>query len=343
MNEIDRLTVAECGEFRLIERLVESLPSDVVNGSRMHLAIGDDAAAWTPSPGTCSVISTDALIEGVHFRLDWTDWSSLGHKMLAVNLSDIAAMGASPVLATITLGLTGSERVESLVELYRGTVNLARRHRLVIAGGDIVRSPDAITLAVTVVGEADPERLLTRSGARPGDLIGVTGTLGASAAGLALLRDATERASAKTAELLIGAHLRPIPRVELGRLLGHAGATSAMDLSDGLLGDLPKILVASDVSAEIDEEAVPMLPAIRALFPGRFRDLVLSGGEDYELLFTVRADHWTGLHQAAKEVGSTITAIGRVIPAGSGSPEIHLVRADGSRRVAAAGAFDHFA
>ncbi len=338
----DSVTVAELGEFALIERLVSSLPPEVVAGPRLLHGAGDDAAVWAPAPGEISVITTDTLVDTIHFRLDWTDWASLGHKMLAVNLSDIAAMGAQPVLATVTLGLTGSERVDDLVALYGGMVGLAARHRVVIAGGDIVRSPAAITLAVTAVGEVDPDRLLVRSGATEGDLVGVSGTLGASAAGLALLEDTSGLRAAKTAELLVGAHLRPIPRVELGRVLAHHGATSAMDLSDGLLGDLPRILVASGVSAEVDEYRIPILPAIRALFPDRFREFALRGGEDYELLFTIPPERWEALAEAAKEIGSTITSIGRVVPVDGATPDLWIVAPDGSKSVATAGAFDHF-
>lgn len=341
MNDLEGLTVAAVGEFQLIERLLASLPPDIVTGPHVLHGAGDDGAVWRSSSNRPCVITTDMLVENVHFRLDWTDWMSLGHKMLAVNLSDIAAMGADPVLATVSLGLTGSERIENLVELYQGMIDLAVRHHVVIAGGDIVRSPKAVTLAVTVIGETDPGRLLLRSGAQAGDLIGVSGTLGASAAGLALLEDTTGLRSARTAGLLIDAHLRPIPRVELGRLLARAGATSGMDLSDGLLGDLPKILVASGVSAEIEEAQIPILPAIQALFPDRFREFGLSGGEDYELLFTVSPDRWKALQLGARGIGSTLTAIGRVIAVESASPEIQLVAPDGSRSVAA-GAFDHF-
>jgi thiamine-monophosphate kinase len=338
----NQLTVAELGEFRLIDRLVESLPSEIVARPHLSIGVGDDAAVWSPTPGRLCVITTDTLIEDVHFRPAWTDWRSLGHKMLAVNLSDIAAMGAEPVVATVTLGLTGSELVEDLVTLYLGMADLAVGHRLVIAGGDIVRSPSAVTLSVTVVGETDPGYLLTRNGARAGDLIAVSGTLGASAAGLALLEDTSGLKSARTAGLLIGAHLRPIPRIELGNLLARSGATSAMDLSDGLLGDLPKILVASRVSAEIHENQVPILPSVRALFPDRFQEFMLSGGEDYELLFTVPPGFWKSLAQEAKRIGSTITVIGRVIPIDGADPEVYLISPNESRRAVDASAFDHF-
>src|SRR5262249_31774129 len=155
-----------------------SLPEEVRTGPGVDLGIGDDAAIWRPEYGERVVITTDSLVEGVHFRLDWTDWESLGHKMLAVNISDLAAMGAMPRLAVITLGLTGSERIEELQALYRGAGMVAQANAMVIAGGDIVRSLHGVVLHVTALGSTRGDRVLTRAGARVGDVIGVSGTLG---------------------------------------------------------------------------------------------------------------------------------------------------------------------
>lgn len=338
MSGTDQLTVAEVGEFALIERLVASLPSEVVAGPRLLHGAGDDAAVWKPAPGKVSVITTDTLVDGVHFRLDWTDWASLGHKLLAVNISDIAAMGAQPRIATVMLGLTGNELVSDVESLYAGAGALASLHGVVIAGGDVVRVPNDVTLGVTVLGDVPPGRAITRAGARPGNLIVVSGTLGASAAGLALLERRTDPGT--TGPLLIAAHLRPNPRVALGLILHQRGVTAAMDLSDGLLGDLPKILDASGVSAEIDIDRVPVLPAVHALFPDEFEQLALRGGEDYELLLTVPPDRFDDLRHHAHEVGSTLTPIGRVI-ATQGEPTLTSLR-DGVPADADPGAFDHF-
>ena len=207
---------------------------------------------------------------------------------------------------------------------------LARRLGMTIAGGDIVRSPQGLVLHVTALGETRGRRVLTRSGANAGDLIGVTGTLGASAAGLRLLGlDADDpRRRAATADQLIEAHLRPEPRVALGAALLEHGATSAMDLSDGLLGDLPKILAASGVAARLDEGAIPVAAAVRALFPDEWLDLALRGGEDYELLFTAPRHAWDAIEAAARQAGGTVTAIGEIVARGSGRSEY---RACGSR------------
>lgn len=336
----DALTVREIGEFGLIARLDAVVRETIGERERIDLGIGDDAAIWLPSPAAASVITTDALVEDVHFRLDWMDWRSLGHKMLAVNLSDIAGMGATPILATITLALTGDERVADLEELYRGAAGLAAPHGIAIAGGDIVRTPGPLTLSVTVVGEGQP--LLRRSGARPGDRIVVSGTLGAAAAGLHLLETDDRRRQAATAELLMAAHLRPNPRIALGMLLAREGATAAMDISDGLLGDLPKLLAASGVAASIDAQRVPVLPAVRALFPDAWGDLALRGGEDYELLATVPAGRAGQIIASASTIGATLTEIGEVVPRQDDGALLTLVELDGARRTIPAGAWDHF-
>jgi thiamine-monophosphate kinase len=310
----------------------------------LQLGIGDDAAVWQPTPGAQVVVTTDSLVEGVHFRRDWTDWESLGHKTLAVNVSDLAAMGAIPILAVISLGLDGGERIVDLQNLYSGLGSLARRLGMTIAGGDIVRSPRGLILHVTAIGETRGQRVLTRSGANPGDLIGATGTLGASAAGLGLLgldhNDPRRRAA--TADQLIEAHLRPEPRVALGAALLKFGATSAMDLSDGLLGDLPKILAASGVAARLDEETIPVAAAVRALFPDEWVALALRGGEDYELLFTAPRRNWDAIDRAAREAGGTVTAIGEITVRESGLPTIVIESRDGTRRSVSVGAYDHF-
>lgn len=333
--------VREVGEFGLIAELQGTLPDHLQSSGAVSLGIGDDAAAWQPTPGMTSVITTDTLVQDIHFRLDWTDWRSLGFKMLAVNLSDVAAMGASPVLAVVSLGLTGDEMVDDLVDLYRGIADLAGPHEVVIAGGDIVRTQGPLVLSVTVIGEA--ATLLRRDGAQPGDRIIVSGTLGASGAGLALLELPELRERASTAELMVGAHLRPNPRVALGRVLAAHRATSAMDLSDGLLGDLPKLLEASDVSARIDVRSIPVLPAVRALFPDRWLDFAVRGGEDYELLATIPASRLDGLKRAAAEIGATVTEIGEISAREGGEPvALNVIDTDGTERVVDVGAFDHF-
>jgi thiamine-monophosphate kinase len=340
----DERRVRDVGEFGLIQLLAASLPVEVRAATELKIGIGDDAAVWQPSPGEQVVVTTDSLIEDVHFRRDWTDWESLGHKSLAVNVSDLAAMGATPRLAVISLGLDGGEHVSDLQEFYQGLGALARRHDMAIAGGDIVRSPRGFVVHVTALGETRGRRVLTRSGANTGDLIGVTGTLGASAAGLRLLGLSIEdpRRRAATAAQLIEAQLRPEPRVALGAVLLENGATAAMDLSDGLLGDLPKILAASRVAARVHEGAIPVAAAVQALLPDEWVELALRGGEDYELLFTAPRHTWDAIEAAARQIGGTVSAIGEIVADGSDSQGIELVGSDGTRRTVSRGAFDHF-
>lgn len=340
----DEATVRSLGEFALIGRLAATLAEVGVAAAPELTGIGDDAAIWSPTPGTRSVVTTDSLIEGVHFRLDWTGWRDLGHKALAVNLSDIAAMGARPRLAVVSLGLTGREPVAGLLDLYRGLGALAARHATVIAGGDIVASPDRLGLHVTVIGESWPEaggRLLTRDTARPGDRLAVSGPLGLSAAGLALLL----RGEAGGGEdALLAAHHRPEPRLAYGHALIAAGVRAAMDLSDGLWGDLAKICERSGVAARVAAAALPVPDEIKARFPDRWLDLATRGGEDYELLFA--ADDATlarlGTRCALDGLPPPVV-IGEVIAAPGGKPSITLRRADGTEEVVAGGAFDHFA
>jgi thiamine-monophosphate kinase len=340
----DRL-VRDVGEFALIELLSRALPAEVRLGDSLQLGIGDDAAVSWPSAGEATVITTDSLVEDIHFRTDWTDWESLGHKALAANLSDLAAMGARPRLAVVTLALRGDERVEDLTALYRGLGDLARRYGVAIAGGDLVRSPHALVINIAALGETRGGRFLTRSGARPDDLIGVTGALGAAAAGLRLLGlpGHDPRRVAATAPMLIDAHLRPEPRVALGAALLDQSASAAMDLSDGLLGDLPKILAASGVSARLDADAIPVAAAVRALFPDKWRELALRGGEDYELLFTVPTSAWEALERAMQALGGQVTRIGQITEGDHRDPTIELVDADGATTRVEPGAFDHFA
>ena len=339
----DGRTVREVGEFGLIAALRAALPPATVADPSLVLGIGDDAALWTPTPGETLVITADGLSEGVHFRLDWTDWTSLGHKAMAVNLSDLAAMGAVPRLVTLTLGLRGTERVADLEDLYRGAGALAAAHGVLVAGGDVVASPAGLALHVTALGETRAGRALTRGGARAGDLVAVSGALGAAAAGLRLLQAGSGRPRATTADLLLAAHLRPRPRVVLGGLLLDHGASAAMDLSDGLFGDLPKLLAASGVAARLDAAAIPIPAAVRALFPADWFALGTRGGEDYELLFTIAPDAFGPLRGAAAAIGATLTAIGDIVPVGDGRPSLLLLDADGTESAVAAGAFDHFA
>jgi thiamine-monophosphate kinase len=337
-------TVRDIGEFGAIARLQKSLPLEVAAGPDLRIGIGDDTAIWRPPANEDLIMTTDAMIEGIHFDLAWTSWWSLGWKALAVNISDVASMGGLPRLALVTLGLSPDLRIDDLIAVYQGMGSLAQEHGVLIAGGDIVGSPRELLISVTLTGVTKGRHVLERSGARPGDTIGVSGTLGAAAAGLRLLRLPHDdpRRSATTAPVLIEALHEPQPRIALGQILIDQGATAAMDVSDGLLGDLPKILEASGVAGTIEAARIPVPAAVRALFPETWLDLALRGGEDYELLFTAPPAALEEIASAAATIGQTVTRIGTIQERSSAEHPLTLIGLDGMARPATEGAWDHF-
>jgi thiamine-monophosphate kinase len=271
-------------EDELIAALCERLRT--VGDARLYVGIGDDAAAWQPSRSSRSVITTDALIEGVHFSRDAMSAEDAGWRALASNLSDAAAMGARPVLATIALGFPPATDPAWLLACYDGIAALAKRSHCAIAGGDVTRAP-AITLAITVVGEVRPSNLKRRDGARPGDVVAVTGALGASRAGLRVAMDRPDLAP-EFADAL-AAFRRPQPRLREGRWLGASRSVRAMmDVSDGLSTDLARLCAASHAGATLDN--VPVHEAARRVAERTGEDAeswALSGGEDFELLVAI--------------------------------------------------------
>jgi thiamine-monophosphate kinase len=301
------------GEFELIERLAARLdpPEDGVG-------IGDDAAAWLPAAGRVLVATTDMLVEGIHFRLDWIPPRDLGWKALAVNLSDLAAMGARPGRALVSIALLAGQGPLA-EEIYEGLAALARETGTRIVGGDTVRTPGPLVINVALVGDAKPERLLRRSAASPGDVVAVTGTVGASAAGLELLlaggRGAAERAGAAA---LVAAHHHPRPQLDAGAALAGAGVRCAIDVSDGVASEARHLARSSDVEIEIDVDRLPLAEEAVALLGGaRAARLALTGGEDYQLLFTVPEGRYEAV-VAALPPEACPTAIGRVTAAREG-------------------------
>ncbi len=272
------MKVSELGEFGLIELFKKILGSP---GDEVLIGIGDDAAAWR-TDGPIQIATTDALIENVHFILSNTSWRELGWKALAVNLSDIAAMGGLPKYAIVSLGLPGDTEVESLSEFYKGMAELARLFNVAIIGGDVVAAP-LVMLSPAVMGTAD--NVLTRSAAVARDQIAVTGLLGASAAGLAMLQKDL-KFDDETASSLREFHVKPYPRSLEGQILARNEVKAAIDISDGLVGDLAKLCKASSVGARLFTDEIPIHPLVRTAFKDDSLSLALSGGEDYELLFT---------------------------------------------------------
>jgi thiamine-monophosphate kinase len=230
------------------------------------------------------IATTDILVEGVHFNFAYTCWQDLGRKALAVNLSDIAAMGGIPAYALVSLALPGSTAVEAVLEMYEGMLDLANKYGVAICGGNISKS-DKIIINITVTGTAKGARLLRRSASRPGDAIAITGYPGLSAAGLRTLTHKLNMDS-ESQRTFSGAHLRPSPRIPEALILVKAGIKCAIDTSDGLLSDLTHVCEASRVGATLHESLLPMHPLLKKHFRTDCTGMALAGGEDYELLFT---------------------------------------------------------
>ncbi len=301
-------------EFRLIDRIRERtalLRDDV------RLGIGDDAALLAVPAGQELAVAIDTMVEGVHF-LSGTAPAELGWKALAVNLSDLAAMGASPAWAMLALTLPGEASVEAQAlfvdGLAEGFAELAQAHRLALVGGDTTRGP--LTLSVAVHGFVPPGQALRRAGAQVGDAILVTGTLGDAAAGLRLLQDGQGSVDA-AANYLIGRLHRPTPRVMTGLAL-RSRASACIDISDGLLADLAHVCAASGVAAELEAAALPCSPALLEKCAAQVaREFALSGGDDYELCFTVPAERLDAVREVLRGCEGGATVIGRIV-AGSG-------------------------
>jgi thiamine-monophosphate kinase len=324
------------GEFDLIARLVELVEDAGAapeRGGRIMIGSGDDAAVTDP-PGVTAT-SVDALVDGVHFRRETASLESVGHKALAAALSDLAAMGAAPGEAYVQLGVPIDLDEAGAMDLGRGLAAAAADNEVAVVGGDVTRAP-VLFLAVTVVGHAgSPDELVSRAGAEPGNVVVVTGELGGAAAGLLLL-DRPELAGAldvSAADALRRRQLTPSPLLAAGRALTASGATSMIDLSDGLGGDALHVAAASGVRISIELDTVPVQPGVGEVAGAAGVDpidLVAAGGEDYELLATLAPAAVDGARAALEAGGTSLTAIGEVTE-GTGAA---LRLADGSERAA---------
>ncbi len=306
------MKVSELGEFGLIDILAKTSHNTAARGTtasqKLILGIGDDAAAWY-GDDSIQLATTDSLIEGVHFSLDTISWEELGWKSLAVNLSDIAAMGGLPLYALISLALPGNTEVDDVVNLYKGMAELAQKFDVEIIGGDTCSSP-IVAINITVFGSTGDRKkqILTRSAAKVGDKIAVTGYLGGAATCLEMLSKKMPLAS-DTATVLKKAFLKPYPRVNEGQLLVENGVKTAIDISDGLIADCGHICRISNVSARIEIDRIPVLPAVWDNFGDNAIEMALSGGEDYELLFTAE----DSIIEKIKEAAScSVTVIGEI-------------------------------
>ncbi len=340
------MLTGDIGEFELIALLesrirgrnrvqIEKLGA---LGIGVELGIGDDAAVWLQR-GAKVVSTTDTMVENVHFKRGATPWRELGWKAMASNLSDVASMGCSPTLALVTLGLRGDIPVSGLQQMYDGMMEACEYAGGAIIGGDVVRS-DAFFVTVALEGVCEPEsRVLSRGAATACDLIGVTGHLGSSAGGLALLLEPerARRVSRESEERLLEAHNRPMPRVREGTALRELGVRCAMDVSDGLVADLGKLCAASGVSATVNAHSLPVHAILKEAFPDRWLEFALGGGEDYEIVFAASE---AVMASAVELLGDMISVIGRIEEEGEGG--VSVLDEEGETVEATSSGWDHF-
>lgn len=321
------MQISDIGEFGLIDKIQRILGSR--GGDRqLRLGIGDDAAIFETPKGSCSIATVDTMAEGVHFDLAYTDFQSLGWKAMAINLSDVAAMGGRPKWALVSLILHDKLSVENILDLYRGLKKAARRFDTTVIGGNIAKGRSEFSVTITVVGEVKKNRWLKRSSAKPGDVIAVTGHLGSSHAGLQVLKHHENR---RFFSHIIGRHLRPVPRFDfIDRCRKHQISINAcIDLSDGLSSDLRHLCRASRVGAVIDGDHLPIHPETRKAsdrYTKNVYDYALDGGEDYELLVTLSRQNFAKAKYFFKKRLTMIGEIttGKKILLRSGHKEIPL-------------------
>jgi len=336
------MLVKELGEFGLIEKLrklVGRSPGSVVKG------IGDDCAVLELNPKEYLLFTTDALVQGIHFDLRYFSFYFVGWKGMVANISDVAAMGGTPQGAIITLGLPGNAKVEQVEDIYRGAKAASKSYDCPIIGGDIVKSPNRLFLSLALVGKVKKRDLKLRSGAKPGDILAVTGDLGGSEAGMRLLkrrkRMGLKKLNTLSRKTSYSSHLKPKARLKEAKALIETFEISSMiDLSDGLASDIHRLKEESGVGAEIFETSLPIAASTRkaaeklGLSPLK---LALFGGEDYELLFTIPQRELKKIQN--KRLDFPVSIIGKILPEKMG---ILLVDASYRRNQLAPKGYAHF-
>ncbi len=330
----ERQSRPNLGEFEMIARYFAPLASEFPGALRLK----DDAALIAVTPGRELAVTTDALVAGVHFLPDDPP-DLIARKLLRVNLSDLAAMGATPLAYLLIAAFPKNTPEDWIAAFAEGLAADQTSYRIALCGGDTVATTGPLTLAATALGEIDAGKALRRSTACEGDVVYVSGCIGDAVLGLAVLRGRLPGLSAGSREWAVERYRLPQPRVELGRRLVGL-ATSAIDVSDGLVADLGHVCVASGVAAVIEFDSVPISPACQeaVALAGIVRENLLCGGDDYELLFTVPTGSVEGLVAVARETGLILTPIGRIV-AGSG---VRLVDARGQDATPPNSGYRHF-
>lgn len=332
--------LSEVGELGLIDQIKKIVE---VPAEGLLVGIDDDAAAFRNLPDSLTVISSDTLIEGVHFDLRYFDYHQLGWRAMAANLSDIAAMGAMPRYVVTSIGLPPNLSIDSVNEFYRGVKALAERFHTSVIGGDTVSSPDRIFIAITIIGHVNEAKLTLRSGAQIGDCIFATGSLGSSQAGLKILNSGNSANKEKFTSS-VEKHLTPTPRINEARfLVEHFPIHSMIDVSDGLASEINHICKNSEVGAVISANKIFVddeTNDIAHLFGGNALDYALYGGEDFELLFTAPSDCAEKLQNSFQErFDLPCSKIGKITETGDG---IHLETLDGHLIPIQSKGYDHF-
>ncbi|UCD85984.1 MAG: thiamine-phosphate kinase [Deltaproteobacteria bacterium] len=336
------MDIEELGEFGLIEQIKESFKC---RDHLLAIGIGDDTAALNVPGDKATLITTDLLLEGVHFDLELNSAYYLGKKSLSVNLSDIAAMGGTPRYFLLSLGIPRRYPVESLREFFRGLKELSLNYRVKLIGGDTSASTGKLMISVTVLGEAPRGQVVRRTGAEVGDQIFVTGTLGDSLLGLYILRNGINPTrSLRKLPRVVRKHLDPQPRIKEGKLIAGKGlATAMIDLSDGLLADLGHLTRDVGLGAKLWREKLPLSNYYRRNILSFEQDkwkLALTGGEDYELLFTVSRAKVKQLRHLSSRFDCRLTRIGEVV---EGSEDITVVdKNDKPCKINYLTGYDHF-
>lgn len=339
MARVFFLKLNQLGEFGLIDMLAQNLEW----GTGVIKGIGDDTAVLEPDGHKQQLFTTDMLVEGVHFSLEYALPRQVGIKAMAVNVSDIAAMGGKPTHAVVSLALPPSLSVEAVLDFYEGLRQAAREYAVNVVGGDTVKNPERLVVNVALLGEVEKGRALYRSGAHPGDLVYVTGHLGASAAGLYICQHFNKPFPSEAADFARLAHLEPRARLSAGRLLAKVeGVTSMNDISDGLASEVNEICRASGVGCRIRCAQIPIdarvkeLAALAGIGP---LDWAFLGGEDFQLVFTVNPSCAAVVEHTLKTSGEDFTQIGEILPPEHG---ISLELGGGQKVPLQANGYNHF-
>lgn len=329
------MKIENIGEFGLINMVKNSI---TIRNSKLLIGIGDDCAVYQPSEGWVQLATTDMLVEGIHFKREWTTANELGYKAAAVNISDIAAMGGLPKYILVSLALPQGLAADFVMQFYSGLEEICSAFNISIIGGDTVKSMCGIIINITLIGEVEEGLYVPRSGARIGDIIAVTNCLGESAAGLDILRSGLQHE--QVFKKLIKSHNCPVPQVELGRILMRYNASSMNDISDGLASELNEIASASKVGMLIYEDRLPVskdLTIAADRFDKKATDYALYGGEDYQLVFTMAAEDLLRVINEHSEL--SLTPIGEVKDNQFG---VRIVDINGNESELAMRGYNHF-